>query len=106
MVLRACNTLTSIDIDNAKVEFKDVLLSNIPGNNGFSLSTMALKYIKIIHADPNLLLKCSKMHTKMFNRKVLTQYLTVDELVREFALKDQSLMQTNSQYTRKKSLSS
>ena len=106
MVLSACNTSASIDIDTAKVKFKELSLSNFPGENVSSLSTLALKYFKIMqaghylpeHLSTERLLKCAKTQTEMFNRKVLTQYSTSDELEREYALKDQSLMRADSRY--------
>ena len=50
MVLSACNTSASIDIDTAKLKFKELSLSNFPGENVSSLSTLGLKYFKIMQA--------------------------------------------------------
>ena len=50
------------------------------------------------HLSTELLLKCSKTQSEIFNRKVLTQYSTSDELEREYVLKDQSLMRSDSRY--------
>ena len=43
-----CNTSAAIDIDSAQVKFEELLLTNIPGEDVSSLSTLALKYIKIM----------------------------------------------------------
>ena len=94
MVLSACNTSASIDIDTAKLKFKELSLSSFPGENVSSLITLALKYFKVMQAghylpeylSTELLLKCSKTQSEIFNRKVLTQYSISDELERELSL--------------------
>ena len=106
MVLSACNTSASIDIDTAKLKFKELSLSNVPGESVSSLSTLALKYFKIMQAghylpeylSTELLPKCSKTQSEIFNRKVLTQYSTSDKLEHEYAINDQSLMRADSRY--------
>lgn len=88
MVLSACNTLVSIDINTVKLKAKEHTLSNFPGENVSALSTLALRYFKIIQAGhylpgylvTKILLKCPKPQTKMLSHKVLNQYLTSDEL--------------------------
>ena len=50
MVLSACNTSASIDIDTAKLKFKELSLSDFPGKTVSLLSTLALKYFKIMQA--------------------------------------------------------
>ena len=42
MVLSACNTSASFDIESATSEFKVIFLSNFPGEDVSSLSTLSL----------------------------------------------------------------
>ena len=106
MVLDACNTSAAIDIDSAQVKFDELLLSNFPGQDVSALSTLALKYIKIMMGAYNLptklatklLLKVQKTETEIFNRNILEHYRVADELEREFALKDPKLMILDSRY--------
>ena len=75
MVLDACNTSAAIDIDSAHVKFDELLLSNFPGQDVSALSTLAVKYIKIMMGAYNLptklatklLLKVQKTETEIFN---------------------------------------
>ena len=106
MVLDACNTSAAIDIDSAEIKFNDLSLSDFPGQDVSSLSTLALKYIKIMMGAYNLptklatklLLKVQKTETEIFNRNILEHYRVADELEREFALKDPRLMLLDSRY--------
>lgn len=106
MVLNICNTLASINIDTAKLKFKELTLSNFSGENVSSINTLVLKYFKVIQSGhylheriaTGLLLKSSKTEMEIFNCKVLEKYSTQDKLEREFILKDQSLMQADSRY--------
>ena len=48
MVLIACNTSASIDVESATSRFKELSLRNFPGEDVSLFIILALKYIKII----------------------------------------------------------
>ena len=106
MVLDTCNTSAAIDIEIAVIKFNELSLSNCPRQDVSSLSTLALKYIKIIMGAYNLptklstklLIKVQKTDTEIFNRNILEHYRVADELERGFALKDSRLMLLDSRY--------
>ena len=106
MALSACNTSASVDIESATSKFKELTLSNFPGEEFSSFITLALKYIKVIqgadYLPPNLathlLLTFQDTETEIFNRNVITHYIVADELETEFSLKDQYLMIADSRY--------
>ena len=88
MVLSACNTSVSIDNDSATAKFKELSLSNLTGEDVFSIITLALNSIKIMqgaHYLPHnlatdLLIKCQNTKTEMFNRSVIIHYIIYNEL--------------------------
>ena len=106
MVLNACTTSASIDIESATSKFKELSLSNFPGEDISAFIILALKYIKVmkgVHSLPpnlatDLLLKFQDTETEIFNRNVITHYFVVDELETQFTLKDQTLMIADSHY--------
>ena len=75
MILDSCNTSAAIDIEGAEKSFGALQLADFPGENVSALATAALKFIKIMHSayalppklGTMLLLKVSKMSSKIFN---------------------------------------
>lgn len=108
MVLDTCNTSAAIDIDITQVKFDELSLINFPGEVVSSLSTLVLKYIKIMMGAYNLhmklatklLLKVQKTETAVFNRNILEPYQVADELEREFALNYPKVMLLDPQYSK------
>jgi len=106
MVTNTCNASVSIDIESATSKFKELSLSNFPGEDISALSTLVLKYIKIMQGvyylppklATDLLLKYQDTETEIFNRNVITHYIVLDELETKCTQKDQALMIADSQY--------
>ena len=107
MVLDVANTSVAYDIEAAETSFKNLQLSSYPGENISTLSTEALRLIKImktgyslrVSLGSELLEKVTKTESEFFNRKVfghLESTLTMED--EHGRLRDPKLLESHSDY--------
>ena len=106
MVLEACHASASIDIEGP-TNFSALSLSDYPEENVSTLTTAALKYIKImntgyameIKVESSLLKKVDKTSSFFFNHNIHNQLSFVKEIETKYALKDPKLLKADPDYT-------
>ena len=107
MVLDVANTSVAYDIEAAETSFRSLQLSSYPGENISSLTTEALRLVKIMQTGyslrvslgSELLEKVTKTESEFFNRKVFGHLETTLTMEDEHGrLRDPKLLEMHDDY--------
>ena len=107
MILDACNSSASLDIEGVEQSFNSLSLSDFPDDNISELATYALKFIKVTenrYAFPVdigswLIKKVTSSTLTYFNRTMFSALDHVLEMERRFRTKDPKLLRLDPSYS-------
>ena len=108
MILEACNSSASLDIQGAENSFKSLSLSDFPGEKVSELATSTLKFIKVMengYALPvdlgsGLIKKITSSASTYFNRTMFNALDHALEMERRFRTKDPTLQHLDPSYSK------